>query len=116
MHLGSVALVFVVLAECSTGGATQTIAPGCLGYPSASCSGYPEGTDCPGPPTVCVSCGMGVYTLSESLCICTSGTWRCAPPASGQVQCTSPIGQYVDPACTVLYPVPDATTDVGPDG
>jgi hypothetical protein len=86
------------------------LGPGCLGSPDASCSPYPEGTACPGPPTVCVLCGVGIYTRSESICSCRSGTWDCAPPTTGEVQCPSPVGQYVDPACTVLY-----GTDAGAD-
>lgn len=80
------------------------LGPGCLGSQGASCSSSPgEVVICPGPPTVCVPCGPGIFTLSESFCRCTSSTWDCAPPAAGEVQCSSPVGQYVDPACTISY-------------
>ncbi len=82
---------------------STALGPGCLGSPGASCSPYPEGTVCPGPPTVCVPCGSGVYTLTESVCHCTSSAWDCTLPAPGEVQCPSPVGRYVDPACTVPY-------------
>jgi hypothetical protein len=73
---------------------------------------------CPGPPTVCVPCGAGVYTPSESFCRCTSSTWDCAPPAAGQVQCPSPVSNadfYVDPSCSVPYGA-DAGPDAGYEG
>jgi hypothetical protein len=89
---------------------SSALGPGCLGSPDASCSPYPEGTVCPGPPTVCAPCGAGIYTRTESDCSCTSGNWHCASPTAGEVQCPSPVGQYVDPTCTVLY-----GTDAGAD-
>jgi|GEM_PF-2409273 len=92
---------------------SSAIGPGCLGSPGESCSPYSEGTVCPGPPTVCVPCGPGVYTPSESFCRCTSSTWDCGPPAVGQVQCASPVSNadfYIDPSCSVPY-----VADAGPD-
>ena len=86
------------------------IGPGCLGVPNGSCSPDPTGTVCPGPPMVCVSCGAGLYTMSQSNCTCATGAWSCEPPAIGEVQCST-MGAYVDPACTVLYP-----GDAGEDG
>jgi hypothetical protein len=48
---------------------------------------------------------------SPSFCLCTSGTWDCAPPEAGTVTCPSPAADgdlYVDPACTMAYgSVPD---------
>jgi hypothetical protein len=90
------------------------LGPGCLGAPDESCSPYPEGTLCPGPPTVCVSCGAGIYTPSQSVCRCTSGTWSCAPPPAGEVHCSSPVGQFVDPSCSVLSDG-DAGMDATPE-
>jgi hypothetical protein len=93
------------------GSHATALGPGCLGSPDASCAPYPEGTVCPGPPTVCVPCGAGVYTLTESFCQCTSSAWDCTPPAAGDVQCPSPVGQYADPTCTVPYGGGDARTE-----
>ena len=99
------------LAACtsSTGGdgtltgGDGTPGPGCLASANANCSSLPNGTNCPGPPTICVACGSGLYTPSLSFCTCSSGKWNCGPPAPGQVQCPSAVGHYVDPACTMLY-------------
>jgi hypothetical protein len=104
-----------------SGIAVTTTGPGCLGAPNGSCAGYGQGTVCPGPPMVCVACGPGIYTFSDSDCICASGTWSCSAPQPGEVTCSGPEGQYVDPACTVLYPGPqeagvDAGKDAGADG
>ena len=71
----------VAKAGVEAGSDSTSLGPGCLGSPDASCAPYPEGTVCPGPPTVCVPCGAGAYTLTESFCHCTSGAWDCTPPA-----------------------------------
>ena len=101
------ALAFVALAAglaactSSTGG-DGTLRPGCLASANADCSSYPSGTNCPGP-TICVACGLGLYTPSPSFCTCASGKWNCGTTAPGhQVQCPNPIGQYVDSACAAL--------------
>ena len=120
--LGCTAIVTLAIGACTSVGSggpdasTGALGPGCLGAPNASCTPYPQGTVCPGPPTVCVACGTGIYTLTQSDCICTTGTWTCDPPAAGAVVCPNPVGQYVDPACTVLYPGPvDSGVDAGVD-
>jgi hypothetical protein len=92
--------------------ADETTGPGCVGSPDASCPAHPDETlVCPGSTINCVSCGVGVYTLAPSWCTCVGGTWRCGPPTAQEVRCPTPVGQYVDPNCTVLY-----GADAGGDG
>jgi hypothetical protein len=108
-QLGAVLSGLVVLVAGCTGGSGDAGSPGCTGSPDAGCSS--EGEICPG--SLCVQCGLGVYTFSSSNCTCTSGRWDCSAPAAGQVVCPSTQVKYVDPACTVPYG-PDASR-VGPD-
>jgi hypothetical protein len=91
----------------------SVVSPGCLPTPNASCAPYSAGARCPGSSLTCVSCGPGSYTFAASICTCGSaGTWSCAPPSAGAVTCASPVGQYVDPTCTILYPGDAAVDEV----
>jgi hypothetical protein len=120
VRLGTAVALIVGLAGllgCTSGtagGQSSGLGPGCLGSPGKACSPYPEATVCPGGPTVCVECRVGVYTPSSSLCSCTSGVWACAPPSVGQTQCPSPVANsdfYVDPSCSVPYSGDAAASD-----
>lgn len=99
------ALLMVVALSACTSQSTE-FSPGCIAANGQGCP-YPSGTLCPGPPEVCVECATGVYLQSTSDCTCTSGTWRCAPPPDGSIQCSNPTvnaGYYVDPMCSVAFP------------
>ncbi len=90
-----------------------------MGSPGVSCAAYAEGTQCPGGPTACVECNVGIYAFSPSNCVCTAGTWDCAgSTATGDIYCSSPVGQYTDPSCSRLYGAdagPDASSDATPE-
>jgi hypothetical protein len=89
----------VAVVACSS--STTLLSPGCVGSPGMSCS--PNGADCPGPPSVCVQCGAGLYVMTASNCLCTAGTWACGPPTAGEVACPYPNSAYIDPSCSVMF-------------
>jgi hypothetical protein len=89
----------------------------CSGSTGASCADSPEGTGCPGDPTVCIKCAPDAYVQALSECRCTSGTWDCFPPEAGTVTCPNPLPDTqfnADPSCSVPY-VGDARMDAAPD-
>jgi hypothetical protein len=113
LSLGCTASPGVVVADDIPDG-SPVLGPGCIGMQDESCSPYPEGTQCPGDPEVCVSCGKSIYAASQSLCVCTSGNWACAPPKPAEISCSSAVGNYTDPSCSVPYAA-DAGTDAARD-
>jgi hypothetical protein len=101
-------------AGCNTSPSPSVLGPGCTGSPGGSCSPYPEGAGCPGPPTVCVECAAGVFVPALSRCLCTSGKWDCVAPDAGTIQCANPVegsGFFGDPACSIPF-----VSDGGGDG
>jgi hypothetical protein len=104
-------LVFLASALAAACGSSSSggLSPGCLGSPNASCSSYPEGTQCPGG-SYCTPCGDRQFTFAPGNCTCHVGQWSCAPAST---MCAGPPGPgtYSDSACTMPYP-----TDGGVEG
>jgi hypothetical protein len=93
--------------DANANGPESGVTTFCTGSPGLSCGDLPEGTKCPGEPTVCTQCAPGVFVQTESQCQCTSGTWACSAPEAGTVTCLNPLpetGQFFSNlVCSLPY-------------